>query len=137
MKALICAFLLFFSGLGSWDESSLISAKQLNCLAKNIYHEARGEPYEGQLAVALVTLNRATSNSICETVYKYKQFSWTLKPKNITEYDAWMQSNEIAYHAILNKNKYTFKATHYHSVTVNPRWRLKKLKKIGKHIFYE
>ena len=32
--------------------------KQLTCLAKNIYFEARNEPFAGQFAVALVTLNR-------------------------------------------------------------------------------
>jgi len=32
------------------------------CLATNIYFEARGESYEGQKAVAFVTLNRVESN---------------------------------------------------------------------------
>ena len=34
---------------------------QLECLAKNIYYEAGGEPFEGKVAVAQVTLNRAES----------------------------------------------------------------------------
>ena len=32
--------------------------RQLGCLAKNIYHEAGSEPFEGKAAVAQVTLNR-------------------------------------------------------------------------------
>ena len=35
--------------------------RQLDCLAKNIYHEAAGEPFEGKVAVAQVTMNRAES----------------------------------------------------------------------------
>ena len=48
--------------------------KQLTCLAKNIYFEARNEPFAGQFAVALVTLNRvndsAFPNTICKVVYQ-------------------------------------------------------------------
>ena len=33
---------------------------ELLCLAKNIYYEARGEPLQGKIAVAQVTLNRVT-----------------------------------------------------------------------------
>ena len=48
--------------------------KQHECLAKNIYFEARNEPFVGQFAVALVTLNRvhdsAFPNTICDVVYE-------------------------------------------------------------------
>ena len=48
--------------------------KQLECLAKNIYFEARNEPFVGQFAVALVTLNRVNDtdfpNTVCEVVYE-------------------------------------------------------------------
>jgi spore germination cell wall hydrolase CwlJ-like protein len=44
------------------------------CLAKNIFHEAADEPLEGQVAVAVVTLNRALNSdfpsTICEVVYQ-------------------------------------------------------------------
>lgn len=42
------------------------------CLALNVYHEARSENYDGQMAVAQVTLNRVASekypDSICDVV---------------------------------------------------------------------
>ena len=48
--------------------------KQLECLARNIYFEAGGEPFEGKVAVAQVTINRANSgqfpNDICRVVYQ-------------------------------------------------------------------
>lgn len=44
----------------------------LECLAKTVYFEARGEPARGQIAVANVVLNRAASiehpDSICGVV---------------------------------------------------------------------
>lgn len=52
------------------------------CLALNIYHEARGEPVAGQIAVGQVTLNRTEARykgakTVCDTVFLRKQFSWT------------------------------------------------------------
>jgi len=49
------------------------------CLAKNIFHEAANEPLEGQVAVAVVTLNRALNSdfpsTICDVVYQRNTFS--------------------------------------------------------------
>jgi hypothetical protein len=62
--------------------------RQLDCLAKNIYHEAASEPFEGKVAVAQVTMNRAESgkfpSDVCAVVYQKNvfyekvvcQFSW-------------------------------------------------------------
>lgn len=116
--------------------------KEVLCLAKNIYHEARGESYKGQLAVAVVTLNRVNSkkysNNICDVVYERKQFSWTLlKKRNITDRKAWDIANSVAIDAISKYNELKhFKATHYHHVSINPKWKLTKVAKIGNHIFY-
>lgn len=53
----------------------------LNCLALNIYHESRGEPLLGQLAIAFTVKERVKSprwkNDVCGVVYSYKQWSWT------------------------------------------------------------
>lgn len=50
----------------------------LLCLALNVYHESRGEPIEGQKAVAQVTMNRAEydKNKICPVVFQPYQFEW-------------------------------------------------------------
>jgi len=58
--------------------------EQMHCMARNIYYEAGSEPYEGKLAVAQVTMNRANHPSfpkkVCEVVYQRVngtyQFSW-------------------------------------------------------------
>jgi N-acetylmuramoyl-L-alanine amidase len=53
--------------------------RETECLAASIYFEAKGEPLEGQLAVAEVVKNRAGSggrfpSSICQVVFQKGQF---------------------------------------------------------------
>lgn len=121
-----------------------VHQKELACLAKNIYHEARGEPLHGQIAVAQVTLNRLNSgsfgSSICEVVYQPYQFSWTLdKAKRVMDPKAWEASLLLAA-AILDKRVKLpdFGALYFHTKQVKPKWRKTKqvLATIGNHIFY-
>lgn len=121
-------------------------AKEIKCLADNIYFEARNESTQGQLAVALVTNNRVNSkhypDTICEVVWEYKQFSWTIDglsdiPKNK---DAYNKAKFIALLLVTsNITDFTEGATHYHATYVNPYWssKLVKLTKIDNHIFYK
>ena len=121
-----------------------VNKKDLVCLAQNIYHEARGEPLEGQIAVAQVTLNRVKSSNfhhtVCGVVYADRQFSWTNSPiKTVRDTKAWESSVRIA-EAILAKRITLpkFKALYFHSKKVNPNWNRKKqiVAKIGNHVFY-
>jgi spore germination cell wall hydrolase CwlJ-like protein len=126
-----------------------IDAKELSCLAKNIYHEARGEPLEGQLAVAIVTLNRVNHRDfpkdICSVVYQRTattcQFSWVCdKTLAIRDLNKFVQAVEIARIAIEGRESIDeiSKALYYHADYVNPGWHQKtKVAKIGRHIFYE
>lgn len=68
--------------------SSALSENEIDFLTQNVYHEARGEPLEGQLAVAQVTLARLASGKfdrgnglIDGVVFAPGQFSWTNDPK--------------------------------------------------------
>ena len=45
-----------------------ITSKDIDCLAKNIYYEAGGEPEEGKVAVAMVTINRVRDGRFGKTV---------------------------------------------------------------------
>lgn len=114
--------------------------QDIECLAQNIYHEARGEGRIGQLAVAQVTLNRLATrgfpDTICEVVYQYKQFSWTLNKKPKAD----EHSRRIALEALYSDHELTdFEATHFHTHQVKPTWRrgLEKLETIGNHVFYK
>ena len=131
------------------------SASETKCLATAIYFEARGEPERGQIAVAQVVLNRlknpAYPNTICAVVYQNKnmrhacQFSFACDgiPDRITDRAAWASSQALAT-KILADDRTMFladvgAATHYHANYVRPHWAraMKKVDKIGRHIFYK
>ena len=127
--------------------------KQILCMAKNLYYEAAMEPFEGKLAVAQVTINRANSgqfpNDICAVVYQKSviyekvvcQFSWyceqptRMKPVHA---DAYNESYAVAKKVLLENFRLDGlkRAMYYHADYVNPRWGKEKIAKIGHHIFY-
>lgn len=128
--------------------------RQLDCLAKNIYHEAASEPFEGKVAVAQVTMNRANSgkfpNDVCAVVYQKNvfyekvvcQFSWYCenggKPK-IRSKEMYDESYRVAKKVLLENFRLDVmkEALYYHADYVNPQWGREKIGKIGRHIFYK
>ena len=128
--------------------------KQLDCLARNIYHEAGYEPFEGKVAVAQVTINRAENpnfpSDICQVVYQKNivyekvlcQFSWYCdsaslkKPMNGAVYT---ESMEVAKKVLLEGFRIDSikPALYYHADYINPKWGREKVAKIGHHIFYK
>ena len=122
-----------------------VDEEQHRCLAMNVYHEARGERVEGQIAVAHVTINRVNhrewKKSICEVVYQPKQFSWThlIKDPTPKEKKAWEQAKVIARDVMIgNTQDPTKGAVYYHANWVNPTWAnyMDLSKVIGNHLFY-
>jgi spore germination cell wall hydrolase CwlJ-like protein len=136
----------------SLDQMSSALAEQLECLALNIYWEARSEPTTGQLAVASVTLNRVAHprypDSVCEVVYqggeggkKGCQFSWWCdgKPDRPRNAAAWAKAVKIALLAASAElPDPTGGALWYHADYVDPRWARSKLvvARIGRHLFF-
>ena len=120
------------------------SEKDIQCLAQNIYFEARGEPIEGRIAVAQVTINRLNhktqfEKTICGVVYAPKQFSWTEQHNKIKDVKRWQESIWLAKQIISGKLKLIkFSALYFHNLTVIPKWTKKHiyLATIGNHIFY-
>jgi len=122
------------------------SGEALGCLAMNIYHEARGEPEMGKLAVAAVTMNRVNNkhypDSVCGVVWQNKQFSWTnSKPesKMIKDSKAWQNAIEIAQRFMTGSElSVVGKATHYHNLAVSPAWKdnQRLVTQVGNHLFY-
>jgi N-acetylmuramoyl-L-alanine amidase len=123
----------------------VVDKQQQECLAMNIYHEARGEVIEGQIAVAHVTMNRVKHNywpeTICEVVYQPSQFSWTHQISNHTpkEQAAYDRALVIARDVMIgNTVDPSNGATFYHANYVNPSWadQMTVSKVIGVHVFY-
>ncbi len=137
LMILVCLITMTHAGLSDGHKQvTFYDKEQAKCLATNVYHESRGEPFEGQILVAKVTLNRAkTYQDICKEVYKHKQFSWTLnKRKYITDSVAYKKAFDAAHLAIWSDSE----CTHFHTQKVKPRWRrsLKICDSVGNHIFY-
>ena len=107
------------------------------CLASNIYFEARGEPYDGQVLVGEVTMNRG--EDICKTVFKKGQFSWTNdKDLAIDDSQAFVTAYTLAYELLDDGCIMCSDATFYHNKTVKPYWakHMVLLGSYGNHVFY-
>ena len=127
--------------------------KELECLTRNIYWEAASEPFEGKVGVAQVTLNRVASgkfaDSVCGVVYQKNvfyekvvcQFSWYCEGNHKTKAvhgTLWRESEEVAKKVLLEGFRLPSleKAMYYHADYVSPGWKLPKIEKVGRHIFY-
>lgn len=115
----------------------------LMCVALNVYHEARGEPYEGQLAVAEVTYRRVEQpywpNTACAVVYQPWQFSWVYENPKEPNKDSleWRTALEAALDG--RTSNVTDCATHYFNRKyADPYWaeKLDYEQRIGQHEFY-
>lgn len=117
--------------------------RQTECLATAVYFEAKGEPLEGQLAVAQVILNRVEAGrfgaSICDVVTAPRQFSFVRggqMPAPRTP-ASWETARAIAVIAAADAwAEIAPDATHFHAVYVNPGWRMRRVATVGRHIFY-
>jgi N-acetylmuramoyl-L-alanine amidase len=118
--------------------------RSLDCLARNVYYEARGESLIGQYAVAEVTMNRLASpfypKTVCEVVYQKRAFSWTgmgdLEPPMGP---AWHRAVRVAEDVYYERRPATMEGvTHFHATYVQPDWSKERqqVARIGKHIFY-
>jgi len=135
------------------------------CLAMNMYHEARDQGTAGMIAVSAVVLNRVNDkrfpNSVCEVVrqgptrpswknptksYPIRnrcQFSWYCdgksdEPKDYEAYKKALDLSSLIMHNDIKFVDITDGATHYHADYVKPDWAKTKVRttEIGDHIFY-
>ena len=128
--------------------------RQLACLARNIYFEAGNEPFEGKVAVAQVTINRAQARGfpedICQVIYQKNiiyqrvvcQFSWYCDRESasrIMHREVYTESMEVAKKVLLEGFRLPSltQALYYHADYVNPGWKKERITKIGRHIFYK
>jgi len=135
-------------------------AEQHQCMAMNIYHEARGDSRLGQKAVGMVTLNRVMHDNypdtVCDVVYQARldangnprrnqcQFSWFCDGKSDTprDYAKWIEVQGVAHEVLTDYGiveDFTEGAIMYHASYVNPYWSSSydKTVRIDTHIFYK
>lgn len=116
-----------------------------------IFAEARGEPFEGQVAVGNVIRNRTrekyfSDGTVASTVTKPWQFSWmnTVDEQRCRVLSACWEEPEIkiaqsAWQASESTNE-VGDALFYHADYVHPTWAkaqsIEFVKRIGRHLFY-
>lgn len=115
------------------------SQNDIKLMANAVYGEARGEPYEGQVAVAAVILNRVRSstfpNTISGVIFEPRAFT------AVADGQIWLTPNETAKEAVLdaiNGWDPSSNATYYFNpdtATSGWIWTRPQIKQIGKHIF--
>ncbi|KHD85788.1 hypothetical protein NG54_07070 [Heyndrickxia ginsengihumi] len=115
------------------------SQNDIQLLANAVYGEARGEPYEGQVAVAAVILNRVESpsfpNTISGVIFEPGAFT------AVSDGQIWLTPNETAKKAVLdaiNGWDPSGNALYYFNpatATSKWIWSRPQIKRIGKHIF--
>ena len=162
LAGLLAAFGLTFNAVFAHKEAQARAVaqhhddrKNLTCLARNVYFEARGESMKGQRAVAEVTMNRVASgryaDNVCEVVYQkgwdpdrkryVGAFSWT-EYKNLPNPvgEAWKQAWQAAEEVYYGTEPPVVEgATHFHAVYIKPDWAegRKRIARIGQHVFYK
>lgn len=125
---------------------------EIECLALNIYFEARGETDLGKRAVGHVVLNRVSDpkfpDTICNVIrqggskVRWRcQFSWWCDGQSDRpeEMHAWERSKAIARTVYWGESvDPTSGALWYHADSVFPSWRTKLIRgpAIDNHIFY-
>jgi N-acetylmuramoyl-L-alanine amidase len=135
------------------------SNEDITWITKNVYFEARNQGVAGQLAVAMVTINRIEDsrfpNNAKEVVtqgYTYRngfpirhkcQFSWYCDGKSdkIRDWKTFWKISKLVSTYVANRAiimDITEGATHYHADYVKPSWASTKEKtiEIEDHVFY-
>lgn len=136
-------------GFGSPSVAGCNFDRQVEVLALNMYHEARGEGSDAMQMVGETTLNRVDHprypNNVCSVVYQRRQFSWTHTRRDHTPYEkeVWEEALEIAENLLLGEIElFDNGATHFlnpNAVRRMPSWasKFEQVGQIGNHVFYE
>lgn len=115
------------------------SQNDIQLMANAVYGEARGEPYEGQVAVAAVILNRVESstfpNTVSGVIFEPRAFT------AVADGQIWLTPNEQAKQAVMdaiNGWDPSGNALYYFNpatATSDWIWSRPQIKRIGKHVF--
>jgi N-acetylmuramoyl-L-alanine amidase len=123
-----------------------------DCLAEAVYFESRGEPRDGQIAVAHVVMNRVAHHAypahVCEVIREGEelgkgrcQFHWRCdgRPDEPTEEAAWQEAQSVAEEVLAGSvPDPTQGALFFHAAHVRPYWasKFRRTARIGSHVYY-
>jgi spore germination cell wall hydrolase CwlJ-like protein len=125
------------------NSGSETASEDDKCLATTVYYESKGEPLDGQLAVAQTILNRAASgrfaDSVCGVVRQPGQFSFLhgSDMPSVPHNDSWARAVAIARIARDGLWKQIAPAAlYFHARRVSPGWSKVKIAAVGNHVFF-
>jgi hypothetical protein len=133
------------------DSAEAEGDAEWECMTQALYFEARGEPLEGQIAVAEVILNRRDSgrypSTVCGVVEQGTGEKWMCQfsyfcdglSDEVTDERSWEQLGRVA-RVMLDgaPRELTDGAMFYHTKAVDPYWsdEFFETAEIGAHLFY-
>jgi N-acetylmuramoyl-L-alanine amidase len=116
-----------------------VTDEEYNLLARAVYSEARGEPFQGQVAIAAVILNRVEHekfpDSISGVIFQPAAFT------AVQDGQFWLTPDSTAYAAVekaLGGNDPSGGAVFYYNPTTSSNWWIRSrqiITAIGKHVF--
>lgn len=121
------------------ETKAAVTAEEYDLLARAVYSEARGEPFQGQVAIAAVILNRVEHadfpDTIGEVIFQPTAFT------AVQDGQFWLTPDSTAYAAVeeaLAGNDPSGGAIYYYNpVTATNQWIRSRqvITAIGKHVF--
>ncbi|MEO5867324.1 MAG: cell wall hydrolase, partial [Sphingomonas sp.] len=119
------------------------TSDELTCLAGAIYFESKGEPLNGQLAVAKVILNRTKSGrfpkSVCSVVTQPGQFSFVRGGHVPAIANNAASRTALAVARVAMSDGWDSPAAgamYFHARRVSPGWHRVQVAAIGNQVFY-
>lgn len=127
----------------SGQKSLYITQSDVDLMAKLVYAESRGEPFEGKVGVASVVLNRVLDsefpNSIREVIFQTNAFS-CVQQNDIIAYPD--QNCYDAVYSAISGNDPTSDSLYFYNPAISTCSWMKQtekddLKAIGQHVFFK
>lgn len=116
-----------------------VSDEEITLLARAVYSEARGEPFQGQVAIAAVILNRVEDPNFPDTISAVIYQPWAFTAVHDGQF--WLTPNQEAYDAVeaalAGEDPSEGAVFYYNPVTASNRWIRSRpiITTIGKHVF--
>ena len=127
----------------SGQQKLFITQSDIDLMAKLVYAESRGEPFEGKVAVASVVLNRTLSqsfpNTIKDVIFQPKAFSCVKNNQIIANPD--QSCYNAVFEAIKGKDPTNNALYFYNPALATCSWmkstEKRDTKSIGHHVFFK
>ncbi len=131
--------LIIPGGQGSTGQSRTVTAQEMELLARTVFSEARGESFQGQVAVAAVVLNRVQHPDFPSTISGVIYEPWAITAVNDGQF--WLTPNATAYAAVrkalAGSDPSGGAIFYYNPVTATNQWIRSRpvVVRIGNHVF--